>query len=64
MKFSTKLTLAVTVLLGAAIAASGFLLVRAGFNSALAATVDQNLSQHLMERYALESECGGWYSGF
>ncbi len=56
MKFSTKLTLAVMVLLSLAIAASGFVLVRAGFNSTLDTAVEQNLGQHLMERYALESE--------
>lgn len=56
MKFSTKLTLMVSMLLAVALSLGGFWLVRQNFNHSLQSTVGYNENQHLLERYALESE--------
>lgn len=56
MRFSTKMSLAVTVLLAVALSVGGTILVRQNFSDGLAATTEQNIGQHLFEKYSLENE--------
>lgn len=56
MRFSTKLSLAVAVLLAVSLSIGGYFLVRQNFNETLQSTVGYNTNQHVLERYALESE--------
>ena len=59
MRFSQKMTIAVTLLLAVMISLGGTLLVRRSFQSALDLAISQNTNQHLMEKYAIEAELLG-----
>lgn len=56
MRFSTKMFLAITILLAVFVSATGTILVRQNFQDSLQATSEQNISKHLLERYSLEAE--------
>lgn len=55
MKFSLKLVLTTTVILAACFSLGGYLMVNQNFNQSLETAVRQNIEQHTLERYSLES---------
>lgn len=59
MKFSLKLVLMTTIILAACFSLGGYLMVNQNFNKSLDTVVRENIGQHTMERYALESNMIG-----
>lgn len=62
MRFSAKMAVAVAMLLAVALSLGGTLLVRQNFADSLAVITEQNAGQHLLEKYALETELQDHYS--
>ncbi|MBU9742862.1 HAMP domain-containing histidine kinase [Lachnospiraceae bacterium ASD3451] len=55
MKFSTKLILSMTILVAVLFSVGGTILISRNFKHSLETAAAQNVEQHLLERYAIES---------
>lgn len=55
MKFSTKITIWMSLLIAIVFSLGGYIIIKNNFDTNLQSSIEANLAQHTMERYALES---------
>lgn len=55
MKFASKITLCMSLLIAIVFSIGGYFMIKDNFDANLSSVANQNVAQHTMERYALES---------
>ena len=55
MKFASKITLCMSLLIAIVFSIGGYFMIKDNFDANLSSAANQNVAQHTMERYALES---------